>query len=299
MYEIVSDGSLDLGLDRTNELGIHVVPFYVSPDGGENHQKEIIELDVRDFYQYLIDHPGVFPKTSMPSMQDYLDVFEKIAKTKKDIICLTISSKLSGSYNSAIAAKQIFEEEHADIKIALIDTTVVTGLQGMLLEEVVKMKQNHLTFEQTIEKIEELKVTGRIFFTLGTMDYLVHGGRVGKLSGMAAGKLGIKPIITLKDGELFNGGIARGRKKAVSKAISNLVDYFKENNLNPHDYLFGVGYGYEKDEADEVIEKLNSAMKNEFSTFHQEIKTFQIGATIAVHTGPHPVGITILKKLEL
>lgn len=297
MYEIVSDGALDLGLKRTDELGIHVIPFYVSPDGSAKHKKEIIELDVRDFYQYLIDNPTIFPKTSMPSMKDYLDVFEEIAKTKKDIICLTISSKLSGSYNSAVAAKQIFEEEHEDIKIALIDTTVVTGLEGMLVEEVVKMQQANYSFAQTVEMIEELKLTGRIFFTVGTMDYLIHGGRVSKLSGMAAGKLGIKPIITLKDGELFNGGIARGRKKAISKAITNLIDYFKENSLNPNDYLFGVGYGYDQDETVSIIDKLSKELLKEYPNFNQKISQFQIGATISVHTGPEPLGIAILKKV--
>lgn len=296
MYEIVSDGALDLGLERTNELGVYVVPFYVSPDGGENHKKEIIELKVRDFYQYLIDNPTIFPKTSMPSLQDYLDVFEEIAKTKNDIICLTISSKLSGSYNSAIAAKQILEENYPDIKVTVIDTTVVTGLQGMLVEEVMKMKKANYTYEHMIEKIEKLKMTGRVFFTLQTMDYLVHGGRVGKLSGMAAGKLGIKPIITLQDGELLNGGIARGRKKAISKAITNLISYFKENHLNPNDYLFGIGFGYDQDETVSVIEKLQKEILEEYPDFHQEINTFQIGATIAVHTGPDPLGIAILKK---
>lgn len=299
MYEIVSDGALDLGLERTNELGVQVIPFYVSPNGGENHKKEIIELDIRDFYQYLVDNPNIFPKTSMPSVQDYLDIFEKIAKAKKDIICLTITSKLSGSYNSAIGAKQILEENYPDIQVAVIDTTVVTGLQGMLVEEVVKMKQADFSFNQIVEKIEELKETGRIFFTLQTMDYLVHGGRVGKLSGMAAGKLGIKPIITIQDGELFNGGIARGRKKAISKVIDNLVDYFKENDLNPNDYLFKVGFGYDKSETTAVIEKLNKAILQEDPNFNQKISVFQIGATIAVHTGPDPLGIAILKKVIL
>lgn len=158
------------------------------------------------------------------------------------------------------------------------------------------MKEHDYSFEKTIDTINQIKETGRIFFTLDTMDYLVHGGRVGKLSGLAAGKLGIKPIITLQDGELFNGGIARGRKKAISKAISNLISYFKENELNPDDYLFSVGYGYDQEEAGPVIDKLRNEILKEYPDFHQDIRRFQIGATIAVHTGPYPLGMTILKK---
>ena len=74
MYKIITDGSCDLSTERAQELDVSVVPFYVSTDG-INHQKEIVELGIRDFYQFMIDNPKVFPKTSMPSIQDYLDVF--------------------------------------------------------------------------------------------------------------------------------------------------------------------------------------------------------------------------------
>ena len=75
MYKIITDGSCDLSTERAQELDVSVVPFYVSTDG-INHQKEIVELGIRDFYQFMIDNPKVFPKTSMPSIQDYLDVLD-------------------------------------------------------------------------------------------------------------------------------------------------------------------------------------------------------------------------------
>ena len=106
MYKIVTDGSCDLSVKRVKELEIKVVPFYVSIDG-VNHQKEIVDLNIRDFYQFMIDNPKVFPKTSMPSIQDYLDVFTPLLKAGNDIICICITTKFSGSFNSAINAKNI------------------------------------------------------------------------------------------------------------------------------------------------------------------------------------------------
>lgn len=109
--------------------------------------------------------------------------------------------------------KILLTDEFPDVKIEVIDATVNTVLQGMLVEEAVAYKQMGATFEETVAYIStKIKITGRIFFTIGGMDYLVHGGRVGKLSGIAAGALGIKPLILLKEGEIFNNGLTRGRK---------------------------------------------------------------------------------------
>ena len=134
MYKIITDGSCDLSTERAQELDVSVVPFYVSTDG-INHQKEIVELGIRDFYQFMIDNPKVFPKTSMPSIQDYLDVFGPLAKDGIDIICICITTKFSGSYNSAMNAKNMLTDEFPDVKIEVIDATVNTVLQGMLVEE--------------------------------------------------------------------------------------------------------------------------------------------------------------------
>ena len=98
--QIISDGSLDLSQELTKEKDIEVVPFYVSFDS-ETYQKEMVEVGVREFYQEMVDHPTVFPKTSMPSVHDYYEVFEKHAKEKMPVICICITKKFSGSLQSA------------------------------------------------------------------------------------------------------------------------------------------------------------------------------------------------------
>lgn len=296
MYKIVTDGSCDLSLDQVKQLDVGVVPFYVSVDG-INHQKEIVELKIRDFYQFMIDNPKVFPKTSMPAIQDYLDVFEPLVKEGTDIICICITTKFSGSYNSAMNAKNMLLDDYPNAKIEVIDATVNTVLHGMLVEEAVKYKNTGASFEETVAYINEIKTTGRIFFTINGMDYLIHGGRVGKLSGIAAGALGIKPLILLKDGEIFNNGITRGRKKSKHKVIEQLIGYCKEANLDIDEYRFSVGFGYDYQEAVEFKEEFIKELKELYPSFNDEVPIRQIGATIGVHTGPHPIGIGLLKKL--
>lgn len=295
MYKIITDGSCDLAANLVDQLKVDVVPFYISTDG-INHQKEIIELGIREFYQFMVDNPKVFPKTSMPSIQDYLDVFEPQIKIGIDIICICITTKFSGSFNSAMNAKNMLLEDYPEAKIEVIDATVNTVLQGMLVEEAVAKKASGASFEETIAYVNEVKTTGRIFFTIDGMDYLVHGGRVGKLSGIAAGALGIKPLILLKDGEIFNNGLTRGRKKSKQKIIEQMVAYFKEDNLDVNKYRFCVGFGYDYEEAEAFREQFVDALKEICPSFDQEVPIRQIGATIGVHTGPHPLGIGLIEK---
>lgn len=295
MYHIITDGSCDLDPSLVTKLGVSVVPFYVTIDG-KKHLKEIDELPIRDFYQFMVDNPKVFPKTSMPAIQDYVDAFEPILKEGKDIICICITIKFSGSYNSAMGAKQILEEDYPDKQITVVDATVNTVLQGMLVEVAVNKKNSGASYQEVLDYIEEIKNTGRIFFTIGNMDYLVNGGRVGKLSALAAGTLGIKPIIVLREGEIFSEGLTRGRRKAKAKVLSKLIDYVKEANINLDEYYFCVGYGYDKDEAYEFRNNLLEALKEIDNNYHKDIPLRQIGATIGVHTGPHPIGLGMIKE---
>lgn len=295
MYQIISDSSCDLPKEILEEYKTIQVPFYVSLDG-KTYQKEKEELKVQDFYQFMVDNPKVFPKTSMPSIQDYVDVFGPVLKEGRDIICICITTKFSGSYNSAIGAKQILQEEYPDAKITIIDTTVVTVLQGLLVLESLKMQRAGYSYEEVISKIEELKHTGRIFFTIGSMEYLIHGGRVGKLSGIAAGTLGIKPLIVFKSGEIHKAGIIRNRNVGKKKLIGMLVGYLKEENVHPVDCEITVGYGHDVSEGETFKEQILEELKTEYPDYKGDISVHLIGATIAVHTGPYPIGIGVIKK---
>lgn len=295
-YQIISDGSCDLESSVVEKNNIKVVPFYVSFDE-QNYYKEIEEIGIRDFYQRMVDEPKVFPKSSLPSIQDYVDAFMPYAQNGTPIICICITIKFSGSYNSATNAADIVKETYPDAKITVIDSTVDTVLQGLYVLEAVRMQQNGLSYEDTIANLERIKSSGRILFTVGSIDYLKHGGRIGKLAGLAASTLGIKPMIILKEGEIFSNGITRGRKKSLEKLLHQIRDYFESNNEKPDDYTITIGYGYDYDEALVFKDMLLKSL-SEYSHI-TELPMFQIGATIAVHTGPYPLGIGLLKKYDV
>lgn len=293
-YAIISDSSCDLSKELTGEKGITVVPFYVSFDG-ERYEREGTEIAVRAFYEKMVNSPGVYPKSSMPSVQDYMDVFEPLAQEGTPVICICITTKFSGSMQSALTAKEMLEDTYPEARITVVDATVNTVLQGLLVLEAVRMKEQGYSYEETLQGIEEIKGSGRIFFTVGSMDYLQHGGRIGKVAGAAASVLGIRPIITLKEGEIFPSGISRSRKKSMEKVISLLLEYVKDGAGQLDDYHITVGYGYDYEEGcrfrDMVLEELR---KNQMEIGSLPVR--QIGATIGVHTGPHPIGIGIIKK---
>lgn len=294
--QIISDGSLDLSQEITKEKDIEVVPFYVSFDSN-TYQKEMVELGVREFYQEMVDHPDVFPKSSMPSVDDFYQVFEKSAKQQIPVICICITKKFSGSLQSATVAKEMIEENYPDAKITLIDSTINTVLQGLFVLEACKLRDQGLEYEEIVEKLLPIRQTGRIFFTIGSIDYLRHGGRIGKLAGITAGALGIKPMITLKEGEIFNSGLARNRIKSMKKIVEMTKNYLDEVNAKPGEYSFCIGYGYDYDEAVKFREMLKELVEERLGI--DEIEIYQIGATIGVHTGPYPIGVGIIKKADM
>lgn len=294
-YQIITDGSCDLPPELTAEKNIIVVPFYVSFDG-ETYEKELVELDIREFYGKMVDNPKVFPKTSMPSVQDYADVFLPLAQKNIPIICICITTKFSGSMQSALTAKDIVLENCPQAKITVIDATVNTVLHGIYVLEAVKMQEAGWKYEDVVNRLETIKSTGRIFFTVGSIDYLKHGGRIGKLSGLAGSVLGIKPLITLKEGEIFPSGITRSRAKSMSKVIDLLLEYLNELNADINNYSLALGFGYDYDECVTFKKMILERLAEKYPL--EDIPIYQIGAAIGVHTGPYPLGIGIMEKFD-
>ncbi len=293
-FHIVSDGSCDLPPELVQEKNITVVPFYVSFDD-EHYYKEIAEIGVRDFYQQMIDKKSVYPKSSMPSIPDYEEVFLPFVEAGTPIICICITTKFSGSMQSALNARSLLLEKFPHAEITVIDATINTVLQGQYVLEAASLRDSGISYEDTIARLEEIKSTGRIFFTVGNMEYLKHGGRIGKVAALAGGALDIRPVITLKQGEIFPSGLDRGRKRTLKKVMNLLLNYLQESSLNIECYSLAIGYGYDKEEALAFREQAMSTLQQKGYAI-ESVPLYQIGATIAVHTGPYPLGFGIIEK---
>ena len=113
---------------------------------------------------------------------------------------------------------------------------------------------------------------------------------------MAANLLNIKPMIHFHDGEIFSGGVARSRLKSVEKAIEQLLNYLADRNADPDDYCITVGYGYDEEEGRRLWMQVRAALRAKYPQSACDVDILQIGATIAVHTGPHPLGVGIMRK---
>ena len=180
-------------------------------------------------------------------------------------------------------------------RITVIDATVNTVLQGQYVLEAASLRDHGFSYRDAIARLEAIKSTGRIFFTVGNMEYLRHGGRIGKVAALAGGALDIRPVITLKQGEIFPSGLDRGRKRTLKKVMSLLLEYLQESALGAGCYSFAVGYGYDREEGlafrDQAV-----AFLREKGYAIDEIPLYQIGATIGVHTGPYPLGFGIIER---
>ena len=230
----------------------------------------------------------------MPSVNDFYELFKKHAEENLPVICICITRKFSGSLQSATTAKDMVLEDIPDAQITVIDSTVNTVLQGLYVLEACRLRDMGLEYQQIVDALLPIRETGRIFFTIGSIDYLKHGGRIGKLAGIAASALKIKPLITLKEGEIFNSGITRNRMKSMKKVVDMTKEYLDEVHAKPGEYSFCIGYGYDREEALEFREMLKDLIKERLGI--DEIGIYQIGATIGVHTGPYPIGIGIIKR---
>lgn len=292
-FQIISDGACDLLPEYVKRNNIEIVPFYVTFDG-ENYVKEGEGISHDDFYRRMAENHEI-PKSSLPSSGDYIEAFMPFVEKNTPILCICITSKFSGSYNSACMAKDEILESHPDAQIEIVDSTLNTMSEALLVNETVRMRDNELTLSEALSYIENIKKTGRIYFTVGSLEYLIKNGRIGKLATIAGDKLGIKPLIIMLDGDISLGGITRTRQKAKTNLVKLIDKYFSDNNLNYNDYNFLVGTGFELEEAKDFENLLEKSLPIKCA---HNVES-RIGTTIGCHTGPYPLGVAFIKKYDV
>lgn len=290
MYKIISDSACDLPQAYIKKNDITIIPLSVSFDG-EHYFKDGIDISRNECYQRMVDNAGTYPKTSLPSVNDYYTVFKEYAEQNIPVICFTISLIFSGSYNSARNAKGMIEEDYPNAEIHIIDSKQNTVTQGLIIDQTVRMRNAGLTIEKTLKLIDKVIDSARIFFTVGSLDYLQMGGRIGKVAA-AASKIDVKPVIIMKDGDIGLGGIGRNRNKLKKKVLAVADKYLTEKGKD--NFVVSVGYGYDASEGvafmNDVEETLGLKLQSETNV--------AIGIVSGVHTGPHPIGIGCVQKYE-
>ena len=291
MYKIVSDSACDLSKEYLEKHDVTIVPLSVSFDG-EIYYRDGVDITRDQCYQKMVDDPKLFPKTSLPSVESYADVFRSFVEQGFPVVCFTITTLFSGSYNSAINAKSLVLEDYPDANICVIDSKQNTVTQALLINQFVRMLEDGLSFEQAMSKLDALMASARIFFTVGSLDYLKMGGRIGKVATAATGKLGVKPVIIMKDGDIGLGGIGRNRNKLKNSVLQVAKKYLDENNKD--NFIVSVGYGYDKEEGFEFMKEVESTLDVKLDSE----TNVAIGIVSAVHTGPYPIGLGVIRKYE-
>lgn len=293
---VISDGSCDLTDDTVKKMDLDIVHFLVSFDGSQ-YKKEGVEMDLNEFYQRMADDPKTYPMTAAPSPQDFYTLFERRAKEGSDILCICISTKLSSSLQSAQIAKDMLHETYPDVRVEILDSLSCTLMQGAYVLEVCRLRDSGRSLDETIEVMQKLIKSGRILFTVGNLDYLYHGGRIGKVTNVAGTILNVKPLITLEDGEIHSSGIKRGRKNSLNGVIQLLISYLKENNCGPDDCTILIGYCHDAEEAERFRAMTMECLEKTFGAI-SPLPLCRIGATIGVHAGPYSIGYGLIRRSD-
>ena len=296
-FHIVSDSSCDLGRERAERLGVSMVSYYVAL-GDETYYREERDIATREFYHRMADAPGVFPKTSMPTLDDYLEAFRPAAAKALPILCICLNSAFSGSFQSALNAAEELKEEFPEARVEVMDSTLATVLQGLLVLEAAELRDRGCTLEQAVELLKPIRPTGRIFFTTGDLEYLRHGGRIGRAAAATGTLLKVKPLIGYKDAGLISDGIAQGRKKSLVKVRELFFRYLDREKIDLEQYRVATGFGLDAEEHQAFAEEIYQGL---LALGHDrpEVKIpYQIGVTIGVHTGPTPLGVGLLRRAD-
>lgn len=292
MFKIMSDSACDLSKEYIDAHDVGIIPLYITTDG-KNYKKDVLEIYSRDLYDAMVKE-NAFPKSSLPSVQDFIDYFMPYVEKEIPLLCITISTSLSGTYNSAMTARDLVLEEHPNAKLTIMNSTTNTVTQGLFVNEAVRMLEAGLTYEETIANLEKLKESTRIFFTVGSLEYLIKNGRIGKLATLISSKIKIKPTIIMKDNEIGLGGVNRTRAKSIASVVDAVKKYFANPAHNVNDYNFIIGWGYDLEEAAEFKEM----MQKELGLKEYAQTGSQIGCVSVCHTGPYALGIGCIRKYE-
>ncbi|WP_114495758.1 DegV family protein [Fontibacillus phaseoli] len=281
---IVADSTADVPKAMVEEYGIHIVPMRLS--FGEESFVEGIDITVEEFYDKLTKSKEL-PTTSQTSPSQYVEVYRNLMQEHPGtpIVSLHISSGMSGTYQSALLAKSMLEEEEGvDADITVIDSLCATYGFGLQVVLAARMAKQGISPGEIKAEVERVGKERRLYFLVDVLEYLQKGGRIRKSAAIVGSLLNIKPILSVdQEGIIYPVDKVRGQKKAVSKVI----ELFLNDLGDRKDVNIAVCDAVNPEGAEEMIR-----LMSEHFTLHEVVRT-SIGAVVGTHVGPGTVAVFV------
>ena len=279
--KFVIDSASDVLPEEAKALGVYHCPLKVL--FGEEEYADAVDMTHKEFYEKLTAE-DVLPTTSQVPPADFMAAFEEITEAGDVAIAITISSKLSGTYQSAMVAADGYEG-----KVFVIDSRTVTAGERILLMRGLELAKQGLAAEEIVAQLEEEKDRVRLVALVDTLEYLKKGGRVSPAVAFAGGLLSIKPVIAVEDGVVVMAGKARGAKQG-----NNLLRELASN---------GGGIDFERPVclaysglSDDAVKKFKEENAEFWQGHENEISIASVGCVIGTHAGPGAVAVVYFEK---
>ena len=265
--KIVTDSGSDLPADMVKALGITVVPLYIY--FGQTAYKDGIDIGPDELYKRLIEGP-IHPTTTQPIPADFVTVYQKLANEYDEIVSIHLSTKVSGTVNSALQGKEMAQTK---AKIEVIDSLALSTGLGLVVLAAARIAHAGGSLNQVVDEAKEVLKKVKLFAVLETLKYLLAGGRITKARAIVGSLLNIKPILTMRDGEIVQFGMARSYAKGIDK-LYELVSGF------PDIKEVAIVQSTVPDEAAALEKRISAIVPKE------KIIMSRLGSGLGVHGGP-------------
>lgn len=279
---ILTDSAADIDQATRSSLGIEMVPLKVI--FGQESFLDSVTINTKEFFVKL-KGSDVMPTTSQPSPLEFLEAYKRIVeKHGKDvqIICVLLASVLSGTYQSAVIAKTMLEEE---VDITIVDSKKASFVHGLVVVEAARAVQAGKSKQQILDLIERLLHDIQVFFIVDTLEFLQRGGRIGKAQALIGSLLNIKPILTLgPEGHVTPFDKVRGTKKAIARMLEELASYAGNDSVK-----VAILHTEALEEATALLERV----KEEYTVTESFIQ--ELGPVVGTHTGPGTLACVMIK----
>jgi DegV family protein with EDD domain len=274
--KIVTDSLSDITSDLAQELGVTTIPLTVF--FGKEAFLDRVTITTDEFYDKLI-HGVIWPTTTQPAPSAFAEAYNKLSEETNEILTITLSSKLSGTYQSALNAKNLVKKK---CRIEVIDSeTVAMGL-GLIVVIAARAAQKGAELDELVNLVRRAMTRSHLIVYFDTLKYLAKGGRIGKAQGLMGSLLSVKPILTVKEGEM--APLTRVRSLAAG------IDYFCNFIANcPKIEELAVEHTTNPAQADQLVERLN--------TYHPKERIYRstVSPVLGVYGGPNALAVTVLE----